>query len=456
MQFRIVTVIILAGVIAASARAERTKIVYHHRNGTIEARTIGNRLLHTVEAGTGDRLDIYSGKPARVWIHDPNPVLFSYKWEEVTFADNPDYAAALSWAKTISPISGLMGPKLEAGPSQDETAKAVTELQRLAKMMPDIARLTIGDPNAVSAARTQVSAWPLTSLESTIDSFYSELRKVNPAGLKSSNTASLTQGLGGTPSTPNPFQTGTGVAKPQTPALAQPPPAPAAVPSGVDPAIFNAFVQEDDIRKTLTTVKAFATAVMMVDSPQSFPKEVPYDLSKNPTAHVTITPQPAFKALAEATGRAIGTVDIPLQPYYPAHFSVGPSLVYSFVKASTFTTEKQTDGTYKILENSSEYRGTNVSAMFSVTPRRWSEPTLGGSFQIGISPVKDQIGFFGGGQLRITNLIKLGLGYAYQQVPKLAKGLSLDVPVAAPDALKTTPDFEGGFYVSFDITLPKP
>ena len=67
--------------------------------------------------------------------------------------------------------------------------------------------------------------------------------------------------------------------------------------------------------------------------------------------------------------------------------------------------------------------------------------------------MKNQIGLFAGGQLRIANLVGIGFGYGYQQVPKLAKGLSVDVPIAKPADLKTDPDFRGGFYVSFDIKV---
>jgi hypothetical protein len=217
----------------------------------------------------------------------------------------------------------------------------------------------------------------------------------------------------------------------------------------------QALAEEADVRKALETAKTFAKAVRQAGT-EKFLENVAVGIKQDPTAHIHIDPVPEFESIAKDSNRAIGDVDIPLRPYYGAHFSMAPALVYSLVRAATFTAEKQADGTLHIAESDAEYRGQNISAMLTITPRSWSDPTVGGGFQIGISPVKDQVGFFGGGQFRIADLVRLGAGYAYQQVPQLAKGLAVGDVVATAADIKTSAHFKGGLYLSIDIRLPNP
>jgi hypothetical protein len=178
-------------------------------------------------------------------------------------------------------------------------------------------------------------------------------------------------------------------------------------------------------------------------------------MSKNPTVHITIELVKGFADVAAKCPRPTGKQDIPLQPFFPVHFSMEPGMVYSFVKAPTFSAKKQADGTLKIDQVDSDYRKQTIAAMLTLTPARWNEePTFGHGFQIGISPVKDQIGFFAGGWLRLADLVSLGAGFAWQQVPRLDKGLKIGDVVASPDEVKTTPEFKAGGYIGVTIKLP--
>ena len=46
--------------------------------------------------------------------------------------------------------------------------------------------------------------------------------------------------------------------------------------------------------------------------------------------------------------------------------------------------------------------------MLNITPDAWQEPTFGGHFQVGVSPVKDAIGVFFGAGVRAQSLFSFG------------------------------------------------
>jgi len=425
---------VLAGLaIGAAARAKSVEIVYHHATNVAETRLLTGEPVDAIKVGSGDALDLRFTKAVGVAIDDPNPVLFNYTQKPSTFVTNPDYAEALKFATALQPLKsaldasevakeaarearGLPRAAAQVDPIEKALAdfkKAVADLLAIVDSIPNVARQTAGGATEIQSAKQTAANWKLTEIESQLTKTFEELHARNQKHI--AGTARL------------------------APADAE--------------LILAALAEESRLLKMLGVAKAFATAVGDVGKRITL-EPVKYDLTKNETVNLTITPVADFAAIAKASGRYIGDVAIPTQPYYPARFSFGPALLYSFVKSSDFTTEALPDGKFKIVEKGSDYRGTNVSAVFTITPRSWDQPTFGGGFQIGVSPVKNQIGFFAGGRLKIANdLLGIGFGYGYQQVPKLAKGLDVNVPIAKPADLKTDPDFRGGFYVSFDVKV---
>jgi len=84
-------------------------------------------------------------------------------------------------------------------------------------------------------------------------------------------------------------------------------------------------------------------------------------------------------------------------------------------------------------------------------PNRWAEPTFGGAFQLGVSPVKDRVGFYGGASLRVQQVFAFGAGFAWQQADRLVSTLSEGQTIPTEDALKTEKRFGPAFYLNVSI-----
>jgi len=445
------------------------KLVLLHANGTLEARTLGDDVIDTSSLGGEEPLEVRASQVVQLWIADPNPVVFKYEWQGLTFEKNADYEQALAFAKSIKKLVDLMSSKKVGGPENatfqinvDQFVSDLRELQIRIESIPELSRRSLSSapdpslkssatPDPVQSVKDEVRGWKLGAIESRMKSFYATLDDQLAADLVA-NAA--------TPAPPSP-----------------PPPSPAPAPlsGGGTPAGSHqltvtgtpnptisvgqvgttAKVLQPKVDTLLKTARTFVDAVEAINQPYKL-GEIPYDFKQNTTATIAISAADGQQDLAAKSGRLLGTFKIPVRAYYPAHYSVAPAAIYSFVKAPQFTAVKRTtDAKFDIVQTDEKPRALTVGAMFSITPRWCSEPTFGCAFQIGVSPVKDQIGLFGGTQIRLTDVLAIGFGYAYQQVPKLAKNLSLTTPIDAPEVLKTDPHYRGGAYISFDVKLPE-
>lgn len=143
-----------------------------------------------------------------------------------------------------------------------------------------------------------------------------------------------------------------------------------------------------------------------------------------------------------------------LKPYQPAHVSIAPALVLGFLRNPEFTVAK--DGTdFKIQKTDEELTRYSAAVMINITPDKWQEPTFGGHFQLGVSPVKDAIGFFAGAGIRAQNVVSFGAGLMIQQVRKLAGGLTLDSRLDDPAKLKIDREFKRALYLHVTVEIPK-
>jgi len=203
----------------------------------------------------------------------------------------------------------------------------------------------------------------------------------------------------------------------------------------------------------LETAKTFRTTVNSINREKVL-GTVSYDAARDAVATVKISPNAKYSAIATATDRVTGDLRFPIVPHYPAVLELGAAAVYSFIDAPEFSPEKQPDGTFKIARKDSDYVGLNAAAMLTITPRPWAESPIRGAFQVGVSPIKDKIGLFGGVQLRLVNIASLGLGYVYQQVKSLKDGVNVGDTISALDEIKTEPHFTGGWYVGITVNMP--
>jgi hypothetical protein len=262
---------------------------------------------------------------------------------------------------------------------------------------------------------------------------------------------------GGTPPAPGAPQppAGPGTTQPATGPTA-PISTPMAVPAVPGERIID-FVTLIEARRpalenSMAVLKGFAQDVEAVHQAKTLTTR---DYSTNTqTIAVSVKASPKYDAFLDAGTRkrrdAIAReFSVVLQPYTPAMISVAPALVLLFIDNPTFKAVRKGDQLV-IEETDEEVTGYNLGAMLNITPRRWSEPTFGGAFQIGVSPTKDKIGFYLGAGISVQELFWFGGGFTWQEVDKLAGSLTPGQIIASPDELKTTTQFKPGFY--FHIT----
>lgn len=340
MWNRIFVMLIIVAATTSSGlfAAQPMKIMYHHATGIAETQTLGGREIESQPLTDGQPLEIRGSKKVAVWIADPNPVLYTYKWKDPTYSPNPDYAAALGFAKAVQPIEGLFGKAgvgPEAGPSggaESPFNKAVTQLKELLKALPEIARITLTDP---SEAKKKVMNWPLGEIELTIDQFYEKIHKgdfsefqpgatneqeVMPGGFKDPSTAGNNKqaGDGAQASIPTTTKPDSDSGKTSISNAGEPKTQP--TDNAFTRRVLQAVSQEQSIRTMLATARGFVQDVEAVGVPK-FMGDLTYDATKNATANIFITPVPEFQSVSKDSNRAIGEVTISTRPYWPVHLS---------------------------------------------------------------------------------------------------------------------------------------
>ena len=132
---------------------------------------------------------------------------------------------------------------------------------------------------------------------------------------------------------------------------------------------------------------------------------------------------------AQAAG--VRTVSVTTDAYRPARVTPGAAFVLGFVKNPTFKAVKDGD-TYKIVKDEEELTRYDVAAMLHITPDAWQEPTFGGFFQVGVSPKKDEFGFYFGAGFQSHSIFAFGAGFMMQQVRTLGPGLSRGIAPGEP------------------------
>lgn len=221
-----------------------------------------------------------------------------------------------------------------------------------------------------------------------------------------------------------------------------------------NPALFAILLakdQEEKVRKSLESADAFAQKVAKIDVPLTL-GNVSYAAGKVSTAKFTIQPREEYASLALKSGRKTGTFEIEFAPRSPVLFGFGGALVYSFVEKPEFGTRTE-DGKTTIIrkDDGDEYVAQNVAAILTLTPRGWFDPEFGAGFFIGVTPEDDELAFYLGAGIRAFSLVNVGLGWTYQEVPKLADGLRVGGEIAKPEDLKVGTEFKGGWFLSLNI-----
>lgn len=185
---------------------------------------------------------------------------------------------------------------------------------------------------------------------------------------------------------------------------------------------------------------------------------VPYSLQRQ-TVTVSIGAQSKYDRYLEPETRRrrdsqVRKLVLVLEPYQPVRLSLAPAFVLGFLRNPEFTAVKDGDA-FKIQKKDSELTRYTAAVMLNLTPHAWQEPAFGGHFQLGISPVKDSLGFFFGAGIRAQSLFTFGGGLMIQQVRRLGDGLTLESRLDDPAKLKVDREFKRGLYLHVTVSIPK-
>lgn len=209
--------------------------------------------------------------------------------------------------------------------------------------------------------------------------------------------------------------------------------------------------------RQLDTLKAVSADVASLGTPRTV-HTAPYSIQRQAIT-IAIGAQTKYDKFIDPDTRRkrdalLRKPKITLDPYQPAHLSVAPAFVLGFVRNPEFTAVKDGDA-FKIQKKDAELTRYSAGVMVNITPDKWQEPTFGGHFQLGITPVKDALGFFFGAGIKAQGIFSFGGGLMLQQVRRLADGLSLESRLDDPAKLKLDREFKRGLYLHVTVNIPK-
>jgi hypothetical protein len=465
------------------------------------------------QAGLRDR-PVYvlkKGDTITLRLVDQNPLLFTYG-AELTAEETDQHKIAVEFAKTLVQLleafksvkgAGTIRPFEVEGLNIRAFREQLGILQNRILSLPSKIDESIGTATDIANLKGDVSSWRVPALAEQITKGYEKVAIIAGrclAGLPLS-TSDGQRVMCSDPAEPvqpvaalleaqeplaigGPFESQQSISnapppKPVgvTPAPAVPPAQPvrppAAAPAAAAPAaaasgesiqafITLAVAMQSKVDSSLGLIKAFAADVAAVGTPRALPpgkdkEPVTYSL-ENQTVTVIVGANTKYDDFMNAPVKkvrqeAVGKYPIDLKPYAPATIGVKPAFVVLFGKNPTFKAAKSGDQ-FEIQEEDPQGVGYNVAAMLTVTPRAWAEPTFGGHFQVGVSPTKDKIGIYLGAGISVQQVFTFGLGASWQQVRRLASGLSVGQKIASADLLKTETEYRPGLYFHITANLP--
>ena len=219
----------------------------------------------------------------------------------------------------------------------------------------------------------------------------------------------------------------------------------------------QAMTLDDRVHHEMELLSEFAADVAPLETAFAL-ITAPYAIQRQ-TITVQIKSSGKYEALLDQATRkqrdgGLRKFTVVIEPFQPAHLSLAPAFVVSFLRNPEFSVVKKGDA-FAIQQKDSQLTSYTLGAMLNITPDAWQEPTFGGYFQLGITPTKDQFGFYAGMGLRLQGLVTFGGGVMAQQIRRLADGLTVDSTLADPADLKTDTHFKPGFYLHLTVDLPK-
>lgn len=151
-------------------------------------------------------------------------------------------------------------------------------------------------------------------------------------------------------------------------------------------------------------------------------------------------------------GRHVGDVKVDVETYQPVPFSVGPALVYSFVKDPEFEAAEGDDDILTIAKKEGEVNAFEGAVMVQFAPRAWDFVTFKPVVQFGVAP-NDKLGILLGAGFQTAKNLVFGAGIIAQEVNELAEGLTVGQTIDSADDVKLDEHFDYGLYLHISVPV---
>jgi hypothetical protein len=182
------------------------------------------------------------------------------------------------------------------------------------------------------------------------------------------------------------------------------------------------------------------------------------NLNENQEQQIEIAANTRFSPLLSQKAKTYqaartGTYSILFAPYELIHIRPSVGVIYSFVKAPTFSAERDAAGQLHIAGNTDEYSKYAGLIAVDFIPDKYFYSGVQLFGQLGIAPSSDNLGFVLGGGVRAYKSFTFSLGIVYQRVNKLSGSLKIGDPIEQESDLKTSREFKTGLYLGMAVKL---
>ena len=316
----------------------------------------------------------------RIMLLDPNPLLFTYTWKDITSADSTDYTAVVALTTLLKGVAGHIA-SLAAQQGVDATAEASRTTGRDAALMA---------LKSAGADTTWLGSFSkaLTDVAAMADKTPAILQTAvkNPAQAKIDAKQALADLDAAAKTIDDGFQAIDKAIASMIAAIAAQKP---------DPALsaYLALLKtaEPDARKTIELLMALNRDAQKIGVPLVL-GTVPYSSTQTQTATVVIA---KTKANPNKDAGIEGTYTFTITPHSPVDISIAPAYIYSWVK------------------DASEASGQTLAAMVTVAKRPETSKMAVFGLSLGLSPRSKGLDFYVGPSVRVADRFQLGGGFSW-------------------------------------------
>ncbi|MDA3873666.1 MAG: hypothetical protein PF795_06870 [Kiritimatiellae bacterium] len=219
--------------------------------------------------------------------------------------------------------------------------------------------------------------------------------------------------------------------------------------------IWDYRYETSDMLEASQVLVEFSKAVASINEPvtlKSGKDPVKYNSREKQLVPINFSPNPDFTPYMSSTAKSHQrdksvSDKIPFAPLEEVQLSIGGGFVFSFVDNSKFST-KESGGEFTVAEDKESLPRARPAVMLNMAFEEWNKNPLQGYIQMGVTPESDELGLYlGVGASFYDDRLTVGFGVAYEEVRVLQGGLSTGATLDKKEDLKTSTDFETGFYL---------